>query len=256
MNNPRQYRYQANSENLEKFLVCYKQSDLWIGMDRSSFQPIYPDLIYQKLVKLRKLFDIHLAKYPHFKSALSPITPPPDADSLITHLYQLSEKAGVGPLGGIAGCFAQQIGKFIVEKLGGKQVIVENGGDIYVNGEQTSYVLISSGNSKLSNVFSIEITPDITPCGVCSSSGKYGHSKNLGNADSVTVICRDPAMADLLATALSNEVKSALDIEKVLKCSEQIEEIIFIAIIFNQQIGFRGKCSIYPAAKEGTCHAY
>ncbi|MGC9367622.1 MAG: UPF0280 family protein [bacterium] len=255
MKNSRQYRYQVKSENLEKFLVCYKQSDLWIGIDKQSYQLIYPDLIYRKLVKLRHLFETHVAKYPDFKSSLTPIIPPADAEPMITHLYQLSEKVGVGPLAGIAGCFAQQIGEFIIKKLGGKQLIVENGGDIYINGKQTSQVLIFSQKSKLTHTFSIEITPDITPCGVCTSSGKYGHSKNLGKADSVTVICGDAVMADLLATALSNEIKSARDIEKVLEWSEKIDEIIFIAIIFNQHIGFRGKCNIYPLAQEGTSYA-
>jgi ApbE superfamily uncharacterized protein (UPF0280 family) len=46
------------------------------------------------------------------------------------------------------------------------------------------------------------------PVGVCSSSGRIGHSLSMGNSDVVCVIAKSAPLADAAATALANMVKT------------------------------------------------
>lgn len=50
--------------------------------------------------------------------------------------------------------------------------------------------------------------------GVCTSSGKVGHSLSFGKADAVVVLSRDTLLADAAATAICNMVKGIDDIKQ------------------------------------------
>ena len=61
-----------------------------------------------------------------------------------------------------------------------------------------------------------------------------------GKADAVVVVCNDILLADALATALGNKVKSPDHVEKVIKQAENFQEIQSLLIICEDKIGIKG----------------
>ncbi len=97
------------------------------------------------------------------------------------------------------------------------EVIVENGGDIFLKTSQAATVALYAGNSPLSLKVGILLAAAMTPLGVCTSSGTVGHSLSLGRADAACVLAADTALADAAATALGNRVKVPDDIPAALE---------------------------------------
>ncbi|MEE8324340.1 MAG: hypothetical protein V3R31_01660 [Candidatus Humimicrobiaceae bacterium] len=55
-----------------------------------------------------------------------------------------------------------------------------------------------------------------TPCGICSSSGSFGHSLSLGKSDLVTVMSRTATIADAAATAIANTINCEEDMDNAI----------------------------------------
>ena len=142
----------------------------------------------------------------------------------------------------VAGVMAEFVGKELLNFS--KEIIVENGGDIFLKTLQNRTVAIYAGESSLSGKIGIEVTPSMGSVGVCTSSGKVGHSLSFGNANSVTVISKSTALADSWATSLANRVKSSLDIKETIECALKIEGVLGVVIIADDKIGFAGKIKI------------
>ena len=62
-----------------------------------------------------------------------------------TTILKAAEMAGVGPMAGVAGAIAEYVGKGL-KTLGAREVIVENGGDIYIAIEWASTITCSHIN--------------------------------------------------------------------------------------------------------------
>jgi ApbE superfamily uncharacterized protein (UPF0280 family) len=58
----------------------------------------------------------------------------------------------------------------------------------------------------------ILLGPEETPCGICTSSGRVGHSISFGKADAVTIVAADAALADAVATQTCNMVQTEDDL--------------------------------------------
>ena len=59
--------------------------------------------------------------------------------------------------------------------------------------------------------------------GICTSSGKIGHSISFGESDSVTVISNSPSISDGLATRIANDVRGETSEDKVSNACETAE---------------------------------
>ena len=73
------------------------------------------------------------------------------------------------------------------------------------------------------NNIAFKLKPRKKPLGICTSSGKIGHSISFGKSDSVSVISKHPAIADGLATRIANEINGDNSEQKVsngLECAE------------------------------------
>ena len=95
------------------------------------------------------------------------------------------------------------------------QVIVENGGDIFMVAKRPVTVSIFAGPSPLSEKFGLRIQERQMPLGICSSSATVGHSLSRGITDVVCLLSRSTALADAAATALGNRVRKISDLECV-----------------------------------------
>jgi ApbE superfamily uncharacterized protein (UPF0280 family) len=144
----------------------------------------------------------------------------------------------------VAGALAEQVGTELLDHT--TQVIVENGGDIFLKVSRDITVGIYAGNSPLSNKLAVKIPFASTPLGVCTSSGTVGHSLSFGRADAVTVIAGSAALADATATSIGNRVKVAGDIEHGLDIVQHIEGIAGALIIVDDKFGVWGDIEIAP----------
>lgn len=170
-----------------------------------------------------------------------------DSDNLtpiVLKMYESSAKADVGPMACVAGTISEMSLNYLIEN-GSDYSIVENGGDIALINDQTVLCGIYSNNEILGNNIAFKIKPRKKPLGICTSSGKIGHSISFGQSDSVTVISKSPSIADGLATRIANEVTgedSESNVSNALEIAEGYREFFNgVLIISGENVGTVGK---------------
>ncbi len=201
-------------------------------------------ITYEIIVRLREKLDNYILNYPGFEKSLEPYPIKkgmPDEAKLLCHA---SQKAGIGPMGAVAGLFAQQVGEELAKIFSPKELVVENGGDLYVLVEENLFLTIFAGESLLSEKVGLVVPYEQTPLGVCTSAGTVGPSLSFGKADAVMVACKNTLEADAFATAFGNKIKNPDDIQTVLKSSEEYSEIGSIVAICGEKIGIRGNFEV------------
>ncbi|QTA37547.1 UPF0280 family protein [Thermosipho ferrireducens] len=219
----RYYRKFMNS-HLFSFVVKYKESDLWIGLDKTI--PGLPLIVYEYIVNLRKQVESYQNQ--QFFESFTPIDFDEKAPDIVKDMILASKKANVGPMAAVAGAFAKFIGQFILKQVALDKLIVENGGDLYIYSLEETTIHIFSGSI---NLFLILPPGEF---GVATSSGTIGHSKNFGRTDSTTIVTRDPTLSDAYATAISNKIKNVYDAKIVLK--EKYEDIEDIVVVVDKTV--------------------
>lgn len=237
MYEPRFYR-QGNSKKLKKFNVCYKETDLLV------YAPlILSEFSYREIRKLRLSLEDFIEKNPLFARSLNPLSIREGMSLEIIDMVKASAKVGVGPMAAVAGVFAESLAKKVLKKT--DQVIVENGGDIFLKLKEDTKIGIFAGkDSPFSNKLAIAIKAKQTALGICTSSGTMGPSLSKGKADIATVISKSAALADAAATAVANKVQDKDDIPNVLDWVKDIEGIKGVLIIKDDKIGVWGELEL------------
>lgn len=230
---PRTYRRWTKPQDLVSFRVSVFETDLFISCDRD-----LSGEAERRIISLRQDIEAYIAGHPDFKDALTPVAVEIEAPDIIREMAGAAETAGVGPMASVAGAIAEGVGKGLLEVS--PQVIVENGGDIFISSRIPRVVGIYAGDSKFSRRLGLKIEADETPCGICTSSGTVGHSLSFGKADAVVVLSRSTPLADAAATSLCNRVKSKADVEKAIDCGKGIEGIGGVVIILQGTLGVWG----------------
>ena len=126
----------------------------------------------------------------------------------------------------VAGAVAERVALFIKERFGVKEIIVENGGDIYAAVMEDMDVSVFAGQSPLSERVGLHIPASNFPLGICTSSGTVGPSLSLGRADAMMVVCRDVLLADSYATAMANRIRTVSDLQPVMDRVVNIPDIL------------------------------
>lgn len=237
----RTYRQQFSQERFRSFIVNYKETDLWIGIDPASYNTEMKDFAFHKVTELRHVLEQYLLKDPVFGKTFNPHQVEPNAPEIVRLMAEASNRGGVGPMAAVAGAFAETVGRHLMEKFDIQELVVENGGDIFLKIIRNLLMSVYAGNSPLSEKIGIEIQADESPLGVCTSSGTVGPSFSFGKADAAMIICRNTALADAFATAFGNMVKTPEDIQEAIRQTEQFPEILSAVIICRDKIGIRGK---------------
>jgi len=140
-----------------------------------------------------------------FLTTLEPYDPPADCPTVIERMCRASRIAGVGPMATVAGA----VGQVAVEAMaahGCSHGWVDNGGDIamVLNEPVTVEVFCQPGAR---TALALQIGPTGGEIiGICTSSGRLGHSISFGDADASVVIAKDAILSDALATAIGNRV--------------------------------------------------
>lgn len=231
------YRDYIKAQGLVKFNVTEYESDLEI-VSKSDLK----NEALAQLKKYRNEITNYISLYPEFMTSLAPINPSDDAPAIVKHMCSASKAANVGPMAAVAGAISEYVGKALEKYT--DELIIENGGDIYIKSNHDRHVLIYAGKSPLSNKIALLIPGNGNSIGVCTSSGTVGHSLSFGKADAAVVISHDTLLADATATAVGNRVKTADDIEQGINFAKSIPGIEGVVIIIQDKLGIWGNITL------------
>jgi ApbE superfamily uncharacterized protein (UPF0280 family) len=233
MYEPRTYRHSIVDTDLVSFTAVVKETDLYIRAHRNLEREALA-----AINEYRQPLEDYIRRHPLYLHSLEPVAVEQDAPEIVKIMADASRQANVGPMAAVAGAFAELVGRRLLEHS--PEIIVENGGDIFVKSNVKRVIGIYAGESPLSNKLGIEVKPGQTPLGVCTSSGTVGPSLSLGLADAVVVLSPSTALADAAATAIGNLVKSADDITTALDHGQKINGVSGIVIIMGDKLGAWG----------------
>ena len=222
----RSYRSRFSNDERRWFCVKFLESDLWIGVDNGSYSASMEADTYAMLVELRRSMDAYLLMDSGYKASLTPYDAGLEAPEILKEMSRVCHKTGIGPMSAVAGAVALKVAVFLKSQFGVKEVIVENGGDIYAEAGTDMDISVFAGQSPLSEKIGLHIPAADFPLGICTSSGTVGPSLSLGRADAVMIVCKDVLPADSYATAMANRIQSVNDLQPVIDCIQNIPDIL------------------------------
>lgn len=211
--------------------VKVETSDLYIRAARDMSDQAEPLVRRAREEILR-----HIKRQNEFLTSFTPVERLDDCPPIVSMMYDASERSGVGPMAAVAGAVAEAVGR---ELMGlSEEIIMENGGDIWMRLAEPAAVSIYPGGHSF-DALALRIYPEQTPCGICTSSARIGLSFSFGKADAATVIARDTALADAIATEVCNRVRSEETMEGAadyaMRCGAD-----GVVIIYRDRLAARG----------------
>ncbi|WP_089609730.1 UPF0280 family protein [Dehalobacterium formicoaceticum] len=230
--------------NLKTFNIKIKETDLLISLRAEDYHPEIEDTVTQYTFLLRNELEEYIKSDPVFFTSLTPHLVRPEAPELAVSMAKYANMAGVGPMAAVAGGFAQMVGEYVGQFS--REVIVENGGDIYLKSAQTRTVGIFAGKSPFSNRIGIKIPSYKTPLGICTSSGTVGPSLSFGQADAAIILAKSVFLSDAAATAAGNLVNTPEDFDATIKFIRKIKGISGIVLIKDDKMALWGSVEIVP----------
>jgi hypothetical protein len=237
MYEPRTYRDWVRDKDLVSFTVAVKETDLHIRARR--------DLTAEALEAVRRYradLEGYIKSHPIFLTTLKPFEVEQDASSIVKEMAEAAARVGVGPMAAVAGAIAERVGRELLRLS--DEVIVENGGDIFLKTSKKRSIGVYAGESAFTKKIAFYILPEETPLGVCTSSGTVGHSLSFGYADAVIVFSPSTSLADAAATAIGNMIRIPEDIPQALEYAQSIENLKGVAIIKGDKMGLWGQIKL------------
>ncbi|MDD3473614.1 MAG: UPF0280 family protein [Syntrophaceae bacterium] len=234
---PRSYRTFDPQQDLKSFRVTVETSDLYV----KAFSELSEET--QKLIhQCRSMIKRSIEARPEFMTSLVPIDVEPDESVVTTRMIKAGQKAGVGPMASVAGAVADYVGRGLLEFS--SEVIVENGGDLFISVNRSIVVGVYAGSSPFSNKVGLKVGPTPVPLGIGTSSGTVGPSKSFGKADAATIVSHDPILADAAATALGNKIRTHRDISSACKWAMSLDGVIGCLAILGDKMAALGKVEL------------
>lgn len=252
----------AMGGRFRSWLLSYKESDLWIGVSPESWRQEMEDVARDALRDARSQIEGYAPPQPRVEAApgdvgghdlflrsFSPLPDDPAAPSVVRAMLKAGIAADVGPMAAVAGAIAAHVGRALQAAFVCDEVLVENGGDLWLSFKKLLVIAVFAGTSPLSGRFGVELSPALSPCGLCTSSGTVGPSLSFGYADASVILCRNAALADAWATASCNAVQTADDIDPVLSMLKTKSEILASLIVVGDRMGIQGQFRMRPWAQ-------
>jgi ApbE superfamily uncharacterized protein (UPF0280 family) len=229
----RTYRSLINKDNLTSYNVKIAESDLLISSDTN-----LADVALKSLATHRHSLETYIKSHPEFLASLLPLPEDDLAPPIVRDMLSKSKICGVGPMAGVAGAVSEYVGNDLLNLT--KNIIIENGGDIFIKTENKLIVSVYAGESPLSYNVNFIVKPQDSPLGISTSSATVGPSLSFGKADAVCVISKSATLADAAASAIGNRVKSKSDIKPALDFGMTIKGVSGIIIILESEMGVIG----------------
>ena len=233
MYQPRTYRRWTDNDGLVSFGVVIKETDLYIRATKN-----LETEALEAIVKCRTPLEEYISNHPLFLHSLVPCAVENEAPNIVREMARVSRITGVGPMAAVAGAIAEAVGRDLLAYS--PEIIVENGGDIFAKVSQRRLIGVYASESEFTGNIALEIDPEQTPLGICTSSGTVGHSLSLGAADAVIVLAHSAAFADAAATAIGNQVLAADSIGSLIEKVKAIENLAGVVIIKDNKMGLWG----------------
>jgi len=233
----RTYRSLINKDNLTSYNVKIAESDLFISSDTN-----LADVALKSLIKHRNSLEAYIKTHPKFRTSLLPLPEDNLAPPIIRDMLSKSKICGVGPMAAVAGAVSEFVGYDLINQT--ENLIIENGGDIFLKSKNNLTVSVYAGVSPLSYKVNILVKPQDSPLGICTSSATIGPSLSFGKADAVCVISKSSTLADAAASAIGNKVKNKKDIKAALDYGIKIPGVKGIIIICGSDMGAIGEVEL------------
>jgi len=239
MYEPRTYRHWVKGEGLVSFNVVVKETDLYIRASSNLRRKAY-----KSVLKYRSMLEEYIERNAAFLTSLEPLNVGEDAPHIVKEMAKSTNQVGVGPMAAVAGAMAEFVGNDLLAFS--PEVIVENGGDIFLKSLKRRMIGIYAGKSTLTGRIGLEISEEDTPLGICTSSGTMGHSLSYGRADAVIVLSASATLADAAATAIGNLIVQPDNIPNGIELAKSIEGLRGVVIIQDDKMGLWGDVKICP----------
>jgi uncharacterized protein len=234
----RSYRRRVRGR-LAPIRVSVQETDLSVYARGLSADEIKDSVIVQ-----RGYLENYIRCFPALVPTLEPWPEDFLAPPIVQDMIRAGRLAGVGPMAAVAGAIAEHVGTDLLRRT--DEIIIENGGDIFIKTAHPLTVAVFAGPSPLSMKIGIEIEPSATSQAVCTSSGSVGPSLSRGRADAVCVIGPDCSVADAAATAIANRVSTVQDIQSAIQWGRTIGGVDGILAIIADKIGMWGRIRVKP----------
>jgi ApbE superfamily uncharacterized protein (UPF0280 family) len=241
MYEPRTYRSRMARPGLVGFRVAVQETDLWVLAERD----LTPE-VRQVVLQERRQLEAYIAAHPGFLPTLTPWPEDPFAPPVVREMIAAGRAVGVGPMAAVAGALAERVGRALESQSA--EIIVENGGDLYLQVATAATISLFAGKSPLSHRVGLKIDPELSPLGVCTSSGTVGHSLSFGRADAACILAHNAALADAAASALGNRVQDAGSIAAALDWAAQVPDLLGAVVIVGDKLGAWGRVELVPLA--------
>lgn len=202
------YRRLASSPDLVSFGIRVKQTDMRVAAESD----VEAETLLLVL-EARAQVEGYIERYPEFLRSLVPLAPDLAAPAVVAAMMEATRRAGVGPMAAVAGAIAEHVGRGLCAKS--PEIIVENGGDLYLRSSRRRELTLLAENTPLMGL-RIAVPPVPEGAGIATSAGTLGHSLSFGRADAVMVMAESGALADALATAIGNIVQGVADLVPAL----------------------------------------
>lgn len=239
----RAYRRVARARDLIGFQVEVKETDLWIQAQSDLYLPAR-----EIVIRLRDELESYISYHPEFATSLLPVSPSTFSPPIVRLMAASSEKANVGPMAAVAGAIAELVGQELVPLS--PELMVENGGDIFLQSQRPRVVEIYAGSSPFSHRLGLKVESRGEPLGVCTSAGRVGHSLSLGAADAAVILAPSPALADAVATRVGNRVQREGDVPAALELAKSIAGVRGAVVILRKNLGAWGELEVVDLGAE------
>ncbi len=233
----REYREWVKHKDLVTVRVMEEETDLLVSGDMN-----LSVVAAEAITRYRRQIERYIAEDAEFQTALEPLEVRRNAPEIVKEMAEAAKIAGVGPMASVAGAIAERVGRDLLAFS--DQIIVENGGDIFIKTARERLMGVYAADSPFTGRIALKIQPEQTPMGICTSSGTVGHSLSFGKADAAIVISKWTALADAVATATGNLVKTAEDIQKAVDFARAIEGVQGVVVIMGDKIGAWGEVEL------------
>ena len=221
------------------FRVVVKETDLFIRAGKD-----LKDVARESALRHRGYLENYIRQHAEFAATLTPWQVSGPSPGIVRDMAHAGQLAGVGPMAAVAGAVAEYVGKDLLTHT--DQVMVENGGDLFIQSREPVTIGIFANKSPLSLRVGLRMDASEGPMAVCTSSGTVGHSLSMGKADAVCVVSASCSLADAAATSVGNHVQTMADIQSAMEIGKKIKGIEGIVIIVKDKIGMWGDLEIVP----------
>ncbi len=238
----RTYRQHMGEGRFASLSISVQESDLWIGYQGTVDQR----KLESEAMRILRQLRLELLTYddPRLLSSLVPLMPVSVLSPFLASMFEAAKRAGVGPMASVAGAIAQVVGQKLKQQFSLQEIVVENGGDLYIDVLQPLSVKLIAPTSTFSGKVSILVDPALGPMGVCTSSARFGHSLSFGKADAVLVATQDAALADAYATAYCNQVQKQEDVQRICELLSAKPEVFSALVALDATLAVGGRLEV------------